>query len=76
MLKNVYVRGVGGQKWAKFCLRSFWMTPNKGFVIMLTVLQRSKQGSGHKDNYQRHPQFRFFFAIKNLLVQDLHESRT
>ena len=27
MLKNVYVRGVGGQIWAKFCLRSFWTTP-------------------------------------------------
>ena len=32
MLKNVYVRGVGGQKWAKFCLRSFWTTPEENLI--------------------------------------------
>ena len=46
MLKNVYVRGVGGQKWAKFCLRSFWTTPkiyqifiSQYIILVLCIFQ-------------------------------------
>jgi len=31
--KNVYSRGVDSEKWAKFCLFSFWMPPNVLFSI-------------------------------------------
>ena len=47
MLKIVYSRGVGGQKWAKFCLRNFWTTPNplgrRSFAMV--------QNTGSSKNY-------------------------
>ena len=40
MLKNVYSRGVGGQKRAKFSLRSFWTTPYKQNFLAVSKFAR------------------------------------
>ena len=40
MLKNVYRRGVGGQKRAKFGLRSFWTPQNYENLRKIKILQQ------------------------------------